>query len=309
MKRTLALLLALLLLGAAGAAEENLYEKYDALLALLEAGDAAVARQEFDRILSGMEAAAEPEGGASGAEVSADALRLGETLRGAGLSITFREGGVTEGKVLFSVHGSPYRLTVRQENHSLVYAFGEISGLGKLSGALADHLCCEFLVNGEAVSGSFGTEEMAYKEKGYSLKAQDPQAFWMCAAVHNDRLQDVHSLALRVGFRESSTHEDSLEPLSAQTSDVVFEVDLLAAPAEGEAGAEVSDALTEYADKATVKAAQAALNALGYDCGTPDGLAGKKTAAAIASAQRDFGLAETGTLTRELLEKLGVQLP
>ena len=308
MKRMLAMLLAALLLSSAALAEENPYEKYDALLALLEAGDTTSARQEFDRICAELDSA-EAEGDAAEAETSGAQHRLGETLEGAGLAITFGEAGVTEGKPLFSIHGSPYRLKTRQENSSLVYAYGEITGLGKLSGELGNHLWCEFLVDGEAVPGSFGTEEEANREMGYSLKVRDPQAFWMCASVYNDWLRDDSSLVLRLGFRENPIDGDDDSGLSAETCDAVYEIDLLAQPVERVAEAEPAGAPESYTDQATVKAAQVALNALGYDCGTPDGLPGKKTAAAISSAQKDFGLTETGTLTRELLEKLGVAIP
>ena len=48
--------------------------------------------------------------------------------------------------------------------------------------------------------------------------------------------------------------------------------------------------LTEYTDKATIKAVQAAMNELGFECGTPDGVSGKKTAAAISAFARDVPL-------------------
>jgi len=61
-----------------------------------------------------------------------------------------------------------------------------------------------------------------------------------------------------------------------------------------------------YSDKETIQSAQAALNAAGYDCGTPDGIAGKGTAAAITQYQTDKALNVTGTVTHELLISLGV---
>ena len=67
MKRMLAMLLAALLLSSAALAEENPYEKYDALLALLEAGDTTSARQEFDRICAELDSA-EAEGDAAEAD-------------------------------------------------------------------------------------------------------------------------------------------------------------------------------------------------------------------------------------------------
>ena len=64
--------------------------------------------------------------------------------------------------------------------------------------------------------------------------------------------------------------------------------------------------LKEYTDKATVKKVQAALNSNGYECGTPDGAAGKKTKAAISDYQRDKNLTVTGTITQETLISLGI---
>ena len=51
---------------------------------------------------------------------------------------------------------------------------------------------------------------------------------------------------------------------------------------------------------------QEALNAAGYDCGTPDGVAGSGTKAAIEKYQTDKALTVTGTITDELLEALGI---
>jgi peptidoglycan hydrolase-like protein with peptidoglycan-binding domain len=62
--------------------------------------------------------------------------------------------------------------------------------------------------------------------------------------------------------------------------------------------------LTEYTEKDIVKAVQEAMNAEGYECGTPDGISGKKTKAAIEAFQNDNGLTATGTVTEELLECL-----
>ena len=64
----------------------------------------------------------------------------------------------------------------------------------------------------------------------------------------------------------------------------------------------------EYKDKATVKDVQQALNDAGYDCGKPDGAAGKKTKAAITAYQTDKGLEVTGVIDDALLEALGVEL-
>lgn len=57
---------------------------------------------------------------------------------------------------------------------------------------------------------------------------------------------------------------------------------------------------------ATVKAAQEALNAKGYDCGTPDGLFGKKTISAVKAFQKDNGLAVDGKIGPATKAALGI---
>ena len=67
-----------------------------------------------------------------------------------------------------------------------------------------------------------------------------------------------------------------------------------------------AEALKEITDKATVKRVQEALNSAGYDCGKPDGSAGKNTQKAILAYQTNHGLTQTGTVTGELLQALGI---
>ena len=53
-----------------------------------------------------------------------------------------------------------------------------------------------------------------------------------------------------------------------------------------------------------MRALQAALNARGFDCGTPDGLTGPATLRGIRQYQRSRGLAADGFATLELLQGL-----
>jgi hypothetical protein len=62
-----------------------------------------------------------------------------------------------------------------------------------------------------------------------------------------------------------------------------------------------------YTDAETVKKVQAALNQAGYDCGTPDGIAGSKTYEALNAYQQERGLTVTNDITAELLEEMGIQ--
>lgn len=64
---------------------------------------------------------------------------------------------------------------------------------------------------------------------------------------------------------------------------------------------------TVYTDAETVEKVQTALNEAGYDCGTPDGIAGKATYAAMNAYQEDNGLPVSNSITDSLLVSLGIQ--
>lgn len=78
-----------------------------------------------------------------------------------------------------------------------------------------------------------------------------------------------------------------------------------AAEEDAPAGAEA--AVTVYTDKDTVKKVQQALNDAGYPCGTPDGLAGKKTNKAVIDFKADHGIDDASAdITDALLAALGI---
>lgn len=57
--------------------------------------------------------------------------------------------------------------------------------------------------------------------------------------------------------------------------------------------------------KSSIKDVQTKLNAIGYSCGTPDGIAGKNTKAAVTSFQKMCGLKnQSGNITDETITKL-----
>ncbi len=59
--------------------------------------------------------------------------------------------------------------------------------------------------------------------------------------------------------------------------------------------------------KAAIQDIQMKLNSIGYSCGTPDGIAGKNTRAAITSFQKICGLKEqSGAITNETITKLNL---
>jgi len=65
-------------------------------------------------------------------------------------------------------------------------------------------------------------------------------------------------------------------------------------------------ASTRY-NKATIKKVQKKLNRKGYDCGTPDGIRGTKTAEAIRQYQENHDLKVTGTVNSSLLKSLNIK--
>ncbi|MBR9807227.1 MAG: hypothetical protein GYB49_08410 [Alphaproteobacteria bacterium] len=77
-----------------------------------------------------------------------------------------------------------------------------------------------------------------------------------------------------------------------------------AAPANAAANGRFELQSWQLGNPQQVKAIQAALNTMGYNAGTPDGILGAGTAAAIREYQSDTGLAATGHVTQELIEQL-----
>ena len=63
----------------------------------------------------------------------------------------------------------------------------------------------------------------------------------------------------------------------------------------------------EYTSKEVVKEVQQALNDIDYNCGTPDGIAGKNTQKAIRDFQNARALTVTGVIDDELLIALGLK--
>lgn len=64
----------------------------------------------------------------------------------------------------------------------------------------------------------------------------------------------------------------------------------------------------ERSSRAQVEAVQTVLNGLGYDAGTPDGLAGAGTRTAIRAFQADSGLETSGVIDASLVEALNAQV-
>lgn len=60
----------------------------------------------------------------------------------------------------------------------------------------------------------------------------------------------------------------------------------------------------EIIDKETIKEVQELLNAKGYQCGTPDGIAGKNTCNAVIQYKEDNNMEATSTIDQEFVDSL-----
>ena len=119
-------------------------------------------------------------------------------------------------------------------------------------------------------------------------------------------IDNAHSIVLKLGFTDHFTTKVTSSgslPLFDRC-DEVFEIELKEGVSAD--GAATSAESVVYTDKETVKKVQQALNDAGYDCGTPDGIAGKKTESAIKAFQAANGLEQTGVIDDQLLEALGL---
>lgn len=94
--------------------------------------------------------------------------------------------------------------------------------------------------------------------------------------------------------------------VSEQDADTILERarDWKAAEPDPAANGDFSTTGWQRYGTAHIRAVQNALNALGYEAGTPDGVLGPSTRAAIRTYQTDSGQAVTGTLTPELIANL-----
>lgn len=111
---------------------------------------------------------------------------------------------------------------------------------------------------------------------------------------------------------EKAELESKVEELTTQVEDLTKENDELKAQleekteAETEAEVKTETVGTVYTDVTITKVVQEALNAAGFNCGTPDGIAGAKTTEAINAFEKEKGINVNGVITDELLDALGV---
>jgi len=120
--------------------------------------------------------------------------------------------------------------------------------------------------------------------------------------------EDATALLSEVATGEEDTveNEEVTEEADAEETQEAEQVELEAPAVELPENVANADTSTEYNDRATVQLVQQALNEAGYNCGTPDGVAGANTKSAITSYETENGLTVNGVITDQLLESLGI---
>ncbi|GGG40987.1 hypothetical protein GCM10010964_30780 [Caldovatus sediminis] len=120
-------------------------------------------------------------------------------------------------------------------------------------------------------------------------------------AVRLARPDSLRRTTAEIWAYETEPHRVVFAAELRQVEDAALAPPLAAAP-----GPEVAAAADEVAelDRPTVMQVQRALNALEFDAGTADGIAGPRTREAIRAYQRSLGQPQTGELTRRQLSRL-----
>ena len=118
-----------------------------------------------------------------------------------------------------------------------------------------------------------------------------------------EKVKSVTSLLIDMGNTNSDANVPQMKEISnSALQDIITIRDAI--NGKPEAIEKLSDIVIVYTDQETIKKAQEALNAAGYDCGNPDGISGQNTKNAIQKFQEDHGLDVTGNVDSNLLKAL-----
>ena len=243
----------------------------------------------------------------------AKVYRLGDTLSAKNGQVTL-ESMATTNAVYSDITGTAnwYHYYDSQTGDPLLAVLGEFKNTGSVP-VDVNNIYAAYIVDGNY---SYSADVCGVK-KGSSDFIRDvgPMAttkIYAYGEVPASVINNAKSIVLKLGFTDNFGYRNVSSGGLPQFDhcDDVFEVELLApaaaAPAADTKSAPAASEPVVYTDKDTVKKVQQALNDANYPCGTPDGVAGKKTKAAIKDYQKDHGLTVTGTVTDELLVSMGL---
>ncbi len=122
----------------------------------------------------------------------------------------------------------------------------------------------------------------------------------------NKNKSGLGSYHYHCGGHPAHLHSDGVCPYSSNSTTTTTTETSKASTASSTDNAAETVSASEVIDKATIMKVQEALNNKGYDCGTADGIAGKKTKAALEKFQKDNQLTVDGTISKEVLKLLEI---
>ena len=150
-------------------------------------------------------------------------------------------------------------------------------------------------------------EEMETSLEGISVSTATEQIPNLDTAVKalNEKVKSVVGLLVDMGVTNSDSNVPQMKEIS---NSAIQDIRTIRDAINGnpEAIAKLGEIQTVYTDQEIIQKVQEALNAAGYDCGTPDGKAGDKTHAALNAYQEANGLIVQNDITDELLNSLGI---
>ncbi len=134
--------------------------------------------------------------------------------------------------------------------------------------------------------------------QGLGLTADPAEAlFWFSVAAENGDPGAPEQVRAMLSEVDADTAREVRERV----------VSWHAAAPDGPANGELGRQPWQGGGEDRIRAVQVALNALGFDAGSPDGVFGNSTSEAIRQYQAQAGLAETGSVTAELVDSLNAR--
>lgn len=119
--------------------------------------------------------------------------------------------------------------------------------------------------------------------------------------TYEDILKNAETVYIMAGDGPSYTsYESYLAAINGTETEAETET-----MTEAETDTMIEDDIV-YNDADTIRKVQEILNGRGYNCGTVDGIIGKRTLAAIHAVQKDAGMEESDNITGRLLKEIGI---
>ncbi len=206
--------------------------------------------------------------------------------------------------------GEPDGLSGRKTNEAIeAYRAKEnLAGEG-VDAELIEHLLVNEETDEEAQTEEAATEETATEEAQTEAQTEENQTEAQTEETGTDE-EEGYTDEKTVRMVQSVLNENgaNLEKDGKLGKLVREAIRIYRETRDLPAGSVIDDELLfdmGITDSATMQKVQEKLNSLGYDCGDPDGLTGKKTKASIEEYRKKENLEGTG-IDQELLDALGI---